>query len=181
MTGTADDASLQGWLERVRSEYWEQLGRPDSSGGLPGCSHVLFEVAGARFAIEAPLCKGVLRRPRTTRLPGLPEYLLGVAGIRGEVVSVVDPKSFLALPGVRAAGLEGYLLVVASGEVKAALWVDRVNDVVDLAVGEVLAAEVPWAGLPKGVLLGQWGEGETAVFVLDGEKLLRMSAVGEGG
>ena len=172
------DADLQDWLQEVRAEYWERLGQDDSAGIVAGCTHVLFEVAGVCFAVEAPLCKGVLRRPRTTRLPGLPRHLLGVSGIRGEVVSVVDPRLFLALTGERPAGQEGFLLLIARGGVKAALWVDRVVDVVNLATDEVLAAETPWAHLPEGILLGQWGEGDASVFALDGARLLTASAVG---
>lgn len=170
------DSGLQDWLQEVRDEYWESLGQADAGGDVPGCTHVLFEVAGDRFAVEAPLCKGVLRRPRATRLPGLPEHLLGVSGIRGEVVSVVDPRLFLSLGGERPPGREGFLLLVAREGLKAALWVDRVADVVTLAAADVLPAEAPWAGLPEGVLLGQWGEGEAPVFVLDGARLLRASA-----
>ena len=145
---------------------------------MPGCSHVLFEVAGRRFAVEAPLCKGVLRRPPATRLPGLPEHLLGVSGVRGEVVSVVDPKLFLSLAGERPRGQDGFLLLVANQGVKAALWVDRVADVVTLADDEVVPAEAPGAGLPDGILQGQWGEGDPPVYVLDGARLLTASAVG---
>ena len=172
------DAGLQDWLQEVRAEYWEQLGQADSRGDVEGCTHVLFEVAGVRFAVEAPLCKGVLRRPRTTRLPGLPRHLLGVSGIRGEVVSVVDPQLFLGLTGERPASQEGFLLLIAQGAVKAALWVDRVVDVVNLSDDEVLVAEAPWVGLPEDVLLGQWREGDAPVFVLDGARLLSASAVG---
>ena len=170
------EVGLDEWLAEVRSEYWERLGHDDAEGDVPGCTHVLFEVAGAAFAVDATLCKGVVRRPRTTRLPGLPEYLLGVAGIRGEVVSVVDPRLFLGLSRERVPQ-EGYLLILAHDTVKAALWVDRVADVVTLGDAEVLVAEAPWAGLPDDVLLGQWGEQDPPVFVLDGGRLLNLSAV----
>jgi purine-binding chemotaxis protein CheW len=172
------EADLQDWLQEVRAEYWARLGQTAAVGGAAGCTHVLFEVAGMRFAVEAPLCKGVLRRPRSTRLPGLPPHLLGVSGIRGEVVSVVDPRLFLGLPGARPAGREGFLLLLARDGVKAALWVDRVTDVVSLSAAEVLAAEAPWAHLPEGILLGQWGEGAVPVFVLDGARLLTASGAG---
>ncbi|MDF1553439.1 MAG: chemotaxis protein CheW [Deferrisomatales bacterium] len=177
MTDTGE-SDLQDWLQEVRTEYWERLGVPDSGGNVAGCTHVLFEVAGVCFAVEAPLCKGVLRRPRTTRLPGLPGHLLGVSGIRGEVVSVVDPRLFLSLTGERPVGQVGFLLLIAHNGVKAALWVDRVVDVVNLSADTVLAAEAPWAHLPEGILLGQWGEGDAPVFVLDGARLLTASAVG---
>lgn len=169
---------LREWLHRVRDEYWQQLQQTEAAGDVPGCSHVLFDVAGVRFAVEAPLCKGVLRRPRVTRLPGLPDHLLGIAGVRGEVVSVVDPQLFLSLPGQRPVGRQGFLLLLAQNGVKAALWVDRVADVVNLDLVRVVHAEAPWPGLPADLLLGQAGDEDKPLFVLDGAKLLTASAVG---
>jgi purine-binding chemotaxis protein CheW len=172
-----DDAGLTQWLAEVRSEYWDHLGQTQEQGEAPGHPCVVFELAGKRFLVDARLCKGVVRRPRTTRLPGVPAHVLGVAGIRGEVVSSTDPALLLRMPGERPGG-SGYFLVLASGRVKAALWVDRVVDVVALDEKDFLPLETPWSGAPKGLLTGQWSAGDDSVLVLDGPRYLELSAVG---
>jgi len=172
---TPGSESLESWLQRLRAEYWERLGAaPEAASG--GTLQVLFRVAERRFAVDAGLCKGVVRRPRSVRLPGVPPWVLGVVGIRGEVISLTDPAAYLGLPGPRSPG-DGYVLVLAAKELKAGVWVDRVVDVVEMPEAEVLPAESPWAGCPIGIIRGQWSAGDSPVLVLDGARYLEGTAV----
>jgi len=171
--------ALDGWLDRLRAEYWEQLGAPPVAESC-GLSQVLFRVAERRFAVEAVLCKGVVRRPRGVRLPGVPPWVLGVVGVRGEVVSLTDPAVYLGVPGARPPGV-GYVLLLAAEGVKAGLWVDRVADVVEIPEAEVLPVESPWPGCPPGLLRGQWSSGEPPALLLDGRRYVAGTAVRCGG
>ena len=103
------------WLGEVKSEYWEQVSEPEDPEGDPGALHVLFEVAGSRFAVDARCCKGVFRKPEITELPGLPAHVLGVVGVRGEMISATDPARYLGLAAARPER-PGYLLILADGE-----------------------------------------------------------------
>jgi len=172
---TSPRTDLTAWLEALRSEYWEhQEEAQDPTGGRP---HLVFEAGGRRFALPAEAGRGVVRRPRITRLPGLPEFILGVAGVRGEVVSVVDTNRFLAIPEPPG-GPGGYLVLVASGDLRAAFTVDRIVDVVPVPPEEVQPIEAPWAGAPENTVKGQWqAEEEEPVTVLDPDGLVRGSAV----
>ncbi len=175
-----DGTGLREWLERVRGEYWERLGQPPEPAVAPGPARVLFWLCGRRLALEATLCKGVVRRPRAARLPGLPPWLLGVAGIRGEVVSLTDPAAYLGMRGARPPGA-GFVLLLAAGPLKAGLWVDRVADVVAVPEPEVLPVESPWPGCPPGAFEGHWPAGDPPVLLLDGRRYLEQTAVGEAG
>lgn len=167
--------SLEQWLADVRDEYWNRLASQVEETETPGVPHVLFRLAGETFAVEASLCKGVVRRSRVARLPGMPPHLLGVAGIRGEVLSVTDPVVFLGLAGQRGEG-RGYFLVVGAEALKTALWVDWVDDVVVVDEARFLRGESPWPGAPEGVVLGQWQGRDPCVHVLDGRRMLEASA-----
>lgn len=168
------DAGVAKWLQDVRAEYWARLSSDETEGGATGDLHVLFQVCGRRLAVGATLCKGVVRKPRVTRLPGLPRHILGVAGVRGEIVSVTDPAVFLEIPGGRPRS-PGFLLVLMGQGVKAAAWVDRVFDVRPLALEEVSPLEAP---REDGLVRGQWKTEEGSVLLLDGERYLRATAVG---
>lgn len=171
--------ALGDWLERLRAEYWERLGAP---AGIESCGapHVLFRLAERRIAVDAALCKGVVRRPRGVRLPGLPPWVLGVVGIRGEVVSLTDPALYLGVPGTRPPG-DGYVLILAAGDLKAGLWVDRIADVIEVSESEVMPVESPWPGCPTGLFRGQWASPEVPALVLDGKGYLAGTAVRGGG
>ncbi len=170
------DGDLNRWLETVRAEYWDGLEAPREEPEA-GPLHLVFDVAGRRFAVEASMCRGVVRRPRATRLPGVPPHVVGIVGIRGEVLSVVDLRAFLALPGQRPPG-PGYLVILESGGMRASFWVDRIADVVPLPAAEVHPVEEAWPGAPEGVVKGEWGE-SPPVFVLDAAGLVLGSAVRE--
>lgn len=171
---------LEQWLEEVRSEYWERLAAEVEPEAAPGAPHVLFRLGGETLAVEASLCKAVVRRSRVARLPGLPPHVLGVAGIRGEVVSATDPMLLLGVPGERSQG-RGYFLLLASGEMKTALWVDWVDDVVPLDEARWLRGESPWPGAPEGLVSGQWQGRNPPAVVVDGHRLLEWSAVRPAG
>ncbi|RMG85323.1 MAG: chemotaxis protein CheW [Candidatus Dadabacteria bacterium] len=171
MSPSSED--LSAWLEAVRAEYWNRQDDEETELGS-GSLHLLVEAGGRRLAVPAAAAKGVVRRPRVTRLPGVPPHVLGVAGVRGEVVSVVDTNRFLGFPPSQG----GYLVLVASGPVRAAFTVDRIVDVVPVPDGEVRPVEAPWPNAPEGVVTGQW-DTEPPVALLDPDALVRGSAVPE--
>lgn len=171
------DIALDRWLAEVRTEYWDRLAGKVAVTEATGTPHLVFQVMDRRFAVDAGCCRGVVRRPRITRLPGVPPHVLGVAGIRGEVVSATDPAVLLALPGARPEG-GGFLAVLVAGALKAGLWVDRVVDVALLNPADALLLESPWPGVPLGVLLGQWGGTDRPILRLDPKRYLEASAVG---
>ncbi|MBI5017549.1 MAG: chemotaxis protein CheW [Deltaproteobacteria bacterium] len=173
------ERSLEQWLEEVKAEYWNRLASGAGGEGAIGVPHVLFRLAGHTFAVEASLCKGVVRRTRVARLPGVPPHVLGVAGIRGEVLSATDPAVLLGLPGERGDG-RGYFLILASEGLRSALWVDWVDDVVLLDEARLLRGEAPWPLAPEGVMLGEWQGRDPGVRVVDGRQYLRVSAVRPG-
>lgn len=59
--------------------------------------HLLFQLAGSRFALPIRNVREVLRSVPITPLPGVPRWLSGVANIRGDIVTVVDLSSYLEL------------------------------------------------------------------------------------
>lgn len=172
----APQPDLDRWLEDLRSEYWGRLSRIEDSNEASGIAHVVFGIARTGFAVDARLCKGVVRKPQVTRLPRVPPHILGIAGIRGQVVSVTDPAVLLGVPGPREPGT-GFLLMISCAETRAALWVDRVSDVVSLREEELLPVETPWPGSPPGVVMAQRAGTEPRLLVLDGRRYLEASAV----
>jgi chemotaxis signal transduction protein len=170
------DEGLGHRIERLRAEYWNRLREADDADGQGGVPHVVFDLAGRRFSVDARLSRGVVPSPRVARLPGVPAHILGVAGIRGEVVSVTDPAVFLGAPGERK-NAPGYLLILASGQWKAALRVDRVREVAPIREDELLPVDGPWQRVPAGVVVGQKPGGEPPLVVVDGVRYLEASAV----
>src|SRR6266851_5213843 len=71
--------------------------KPDGTGHAR-IEVVEFVVAYEKYAIESSYVREVYPLKELTRLPGTPAFILGVFNVRGQIVSVVDPKKFFGLP-----------------------------------------------------------------------------------
>ena len=89
---------------------------------VPTCLVVL---GGEQFAIDVRHLREVMIVERLTAVPGAPAFVRGVAGLRGEVLAILDIAPVLGLPpcGVGAPG-KALVLEPASGQV--AIVVDEV-------------------------------------------------------
>ncbi len=149
-----------------------------AAGADPGDPHVLFSVAGRSLAVLASACKGVLRESRVTRIPGAPPWVMGVVAFRGEVVCLTDPARFLGLGREPGSSVPGYVLMLAHGDGKVGLWVERVADVVPMPAPRSPDAAVPWQGCPEGLLRGCVSGRAEPVFVLDAVRYVESTGPG---
>jgi purine-binding chemotaxis protein CheW len=125
--------------------------------------HVVFRVAGERFALPLPAVREVvLPQPPFARVPRASDAVRGVMNLRGRVVAVVDLASLV--------GLAPQPLQAGAGQV---LILDHGKRVLGLLIGGVLGVErlespeeAP-AALVRGVAAGSAG----AVTVLGADAL----------
>lgn len=142
---------------------------PDAPPAPRAC---LFELAGARFAVDVRSAREVVLFDEITAVPRAPRHLVGVANLRGTVMPIVDVRELLGLAESRA-GRTVRTLVVRDGAVQAALVVDTVVGLEPF--GDVAGADSPSAaGMwgPRPLMAGwiQWA-GET-LPLLDVPKIL---------
>lgn len=71
------------------------------------------------------------RQPVITPLPNLPDWVLGVSNIRGEIVSIVDLKRFLKLPSEGVRRTQRFI-IVRNHEMKVGLIVDSIMGLLSL-------------------------------------------------
>ena len=113
-------------------------------------------------------------RPNITFLPNLPEWVLGVSNIRGEIVSVVSLKAFFGLPTRGKRGRR--FIIIKSGEIKVGVVVDRITGIYSLDTAEEPIKENPFlkheiARYISGVVSIE----EELMNILDVDKLLNSS------
>lgn len=65
---------------------------------------VAFEMGGERFGLEIGCVREVALLPEVTPVPSMPEWLVGVVNLRGEVVPVVDLQTALGASEGRTGG-----------------------------------------------------------------------------
>lgn len=63
----------------------------------PKITLIPFSLADEWYALDIENVLEVLKAPSITKVPALPEFILGVTNIRGNITSVTDPKKLFAL------------------------------------------------------------------------------------
>jgi purine-binding chemotaxis protein CheW len=113
-------------------------------------------LGGRPFAVDVTEAREVVALDATTPVPGAPAAVLGLMNLRGGVLPVVEARPLLGLP-VRPATGPGRALVLADGERRAAIVIERVLGLT--AFHEVAAAEAPDpVGLIAGALDSETGD-----------------------
>lgn len=144
--------------------------------------YLTFLLGGEEYAVAIGLVREVIRSPPVTEVPRAPAHVLGVVTVRGEIVTVVDPRRRLGLPPGGPAEGERKIVIVDPGDGPCGLVVDRVAHVVRLAPGRIEPCPQGLAGHGSDCLTGIGREGERIFTVLELGALLRRGAgrAGEG-
>lgn len=142
----------------------EAGGRDEGQGGIPEDETVpadeteelvellTFSIAREEFAFGVPEVEEILRLHTITRVPTMPDYMLGITSLRGKIIPVIDLKTRLNLRETPAAALssaEGReaeknngavrkILIIAGPKGLIGVTIDRVTGVVRLPVSEIL-------------------------------------------
>ena len=104
---------------------------PADEGASP---MLLFEVAGARYAVEAARVEAIVAACPVASLPHPPRSVLGVAAVRGRMRLVVDPGGASLASSTR--------LVALHGDAQLALLADQVLGVVPEAPSDATVLDV---------------------------------------
>jgi purine-binding chemotaxis protein CheW len=112
-------------IQEMREEYWREISSPDVEVEEDRSQVLVVKLSTEKFALAAGNCKTIVKSGRSTRVPRMPVFMLGVINLRGQIVSVVDLGLLLGLPAV-VPGPKSRLVVVESGGARAAFLVDAV-------------------------------------------------------
>jgi purine-binding chemotaxis protein CheW len=111
---------------RRRAEQLARHNRRDSERGN-GCRTIVFRLSGERYGIGLSHVVQVFPNVTCARVPGAAAHLMGVAGLRGEVRSVIDLRYVLNLAVTSDA--KGHVLLVKAGSNEIGIWVESVEEV----------------------------------------------------
>ena len=163
--GTDADASRRVLEERARN-----LARAtrDATIREDVLSVVVFTLGAERYALEARWLREILRTAEVTPVPGLPDYLVGVANLRGEILAVVDPRRLFGIDAADAAA-RPRVIVIGEAFAEFGLLADEVDEVTAIPSADVDPASLSAAGPGRELIRGITRD---AVVVLDAAALL---------
>ena len=146
-----------------------------NSDGMPASlqnQHILLALEKTFFAFPLSRVLEIGRRPDITPLPNLPNWVLGISNVRGEIVSFINLKAFF---GISATGtkVERRFLIIYNQDMKVGIIVDRIMGILSLEQIDADLQNSPYReGEIANYILGVAVSGESLTNILDVDKLL---------
>jgi purine-binding chemotaxis protein CheW len=129
---------------------------------------IRFALENTVFALPLSSALEIGHRPNITRLPNLPDWVLGISNVRGEIISFVNLKAFLGIPS-SGAQVENRFVIIHNHEMKVGIIVDQIMGIVSLDRIDTDIQSSPYR------------EGEIANYIsgvsFAGEQLLNILAI----
>jgi chemotaxis signal transduction protein len=121
------EAALSGLHADLTAEPVEPLRTPDVAVST---AHVVFRLGTRTMAIPLAAVSEIARPPKVTRLPHVPAWVLGIANLRGDIVSMLDLEGFFSGKTGKSSHEQRMLALRPAGdEVRTAVLVDSVDGI----------------------------------------------------
>ena len=138
-------------------------------------SYVLFELAGATYALRSDDILQLEMVGSPTPVPNAPSWVAGVVSVRGQVIPAVSLRERFGFERV-AHGLRSRLVVVRTGGRTVGLIVDSAREFARIADEEIRPLPEGVAGTSGRYLRGIAQRGERLLLVIDVPELLLTEA-----
>jgi len=138
-----------------------------------GDRYVLLSIASAHYAVLEAFVTELERIPKITPVPRVPAWVRGVTNLRGDVLSVVDMRTFLGLDPTSSHSARMLVVRLLTEEFSTGLLVDSVDRIVAVPSEALTPPESSLEGPLAPFLRGMCVIEEQLVAVLDLDQLLR--------
>jgi len=159
--------------ENLFSRYEKEVyGKEEVSN--PTRKIVIFGLSGEWYGIDIAFVRSVIPAPAIIPLPYLPEHILGIVHVRGNLFSVTDLRLLFGLPADELREKSRIFLVESSG-VATGLLVDGFEEAIEVPLSKI---EAPIATLPRekgDFVAGQTEWNGKLIALLDIPKLIDLT------
>lgn len=129
---------------------------------------ILFKANDAVFGLDLRKVTSIEKKSEATSIPKSPEYIVGIANIRGKIFPVIDSNQVLYNQKMNVNEEARYILLDIDG-VTIALMVENTNEIIDLDIGSISPVKiVNESNYVEGVVL----EGDRIISILNVEEML---------
>ena len=125
---------------------------------------VVFTLGLEKFALETQLISGIEKVLNITRVPNTKNYIRGLANLRGNIITIIDLKTYLNMENIMD---EENVIILQSGDERIGLMVDNVHEVVEIT-NDMLEKSSDTDDYIKGIVNFK----DYIVTLLEGETLL---------
>lgn len=132
-----------------------------------------FNLEEEEYAVDIGVIQEITKWTEVTLIPRIQSYIKGIITLRGNVIPVFDMHARLGLaPSVKAS--QNRFIICATEKGMAAMWVDRVNDVVRLMRHRLESTPAGVAAMDAGLIKNIARQEDRLLILLDIEKTLQI-------
>jgi purine-binding chemotaxis protein CheW len=141
---------------------------PAQAGAQEFLEIIEFRLASETYGLESTFVREVYPLKDITPLPGAPPFVLGIANVRGQILSVVDLKKFFHLPD-KGLGQLNQLIILRNEQMEFGILADAILGARPIALDVIQASPPTVSGIGADYLRGVTAE---HVILLDADKIL---------
>lgn len=162
---------IRGILHEMRDEYRRAIEEGEETQILATRDVVVFRLGGESFGIPSSSAREVLRPARIVRIPRLPDEIVGIFNLRGQIVAVTDLRPLLRLPG-RELPSRCQVIVVEAAGLTTALLTEGVEGIREIAEETIEPVADGLAGFPRDLTDGHVATEQGLLVLLNLEEIL---------
>jgi purine-binding chemotaxis protein CheW len=157
--------------EKILQERARRLAQPaeEVRPGGATLSALAFTLGNERYGIETCYAREVLRLIEVTPVPGVPDFVVGVTSLRGDILVVFDLQRLFGRPSP-AIGDRSSVIVCGETTAEFGILADAVHEVTSVLVQELVLDPAFSGEGERGCVKGVT---RSAMTVLDGAALMR--------
>tara|TARA_B100000809_G_C14923156_1_gene454124 strand:+ start:185 stop:721 length:537 start_codon:yes stop_codon:yes gene_type:complete len=163
---TVDEVKLQASLEKKDTKV----------GSL--VQLIIFKLGEEEYALNIDQIKEVVLTPGIAKIPQTPEYIMGVANIRGNVIAIVDLKKKFSM-GDKDDEFCNYTLVVESANFKIGILVKEVPNTLTVAESDIdkSSTVLQYSNLDEECIMGIVTSNERMIILVDMIKMMESEGM----
>ena len=132
---------------------------------------VVFKLDKQEYGISVNKVQEIIRVPGITKLPNMPEYVLGIFNLRGVIIPVLDLKKKFLHSNEEYTNDARVIITETSGA-KLGIIVDEIAEIVTTSSDSFVGINEISSSIPSDYLLGIAKFDERLIILLDNEKAL---------
>jgi purine-binding chemotaxis protein CheW len=166
---------------RILDQRARNLARPslDPHSARKTTEVINFALDGERYCIETRCVREVRRFGEVTPLPGVPDFLVGVTNLRGEILPLIDIRCLLELAS-KAPTVASHVIICGDARAEFGIIADALHDVTGVALDELAPDPIGHGERSRDCVLGIAPNATVALngFALLADRRLFVEATG---
>jgi len=134
---------------------------------------IVFRMGKEWYGVEVLKVREVVKLGKISYLPSVPDHILGIINLRGNILSVTDLKKIFVLPQTETTE-NTRLVIIKSGKLETGILADEVNDVIEIPKSKIDPSLATIEAGRAEYIQGECKIGDKLVGILKAEEILEL-------